>query len=146
MSINSAGNELRSEMQKLGAREFEIVSLSADPVRGLAALHYAYSKNAENPIPYAIKVYDNADWNPSGEKRRVATNLSVETQCEHCGGDRFVLVSTRPVEQSGWGRDHNLTPSPDEVYEEYAPCSHCNADANTARWTPDGTRLETAPR
>ena len=118
---------LRSALEKLGAREFEIVALSMDAHRGLAALAVAQSKGVDRPIPYAIKLFDSPDWQPSGEKRRQATNVVVERTCAHCQGDRFVIVTEGP-----------------RMYDEsYAPCEKCNASANTERWVGN-QRLETA--
>lgn len=128
---NSSTDELRSALEKLGAREFEIVALSMDPARGLAALALAQRKGVERPIPYAIKLFDSADWNPSGEARRLATNQYVEKRCPACGGDRFVAVL------DNWK----------VLYAEtYAPCKVCNADANTEFWTVSGEKFESRPR
>ena len=122
--------DLRTALQGLGAREFEIVALSMDPHRGLAALATAQTRGVDRPVPYAIKLFDSPDWQPSSEKQRIATNRSVERKCAHCGGDRFVPVTSGPG-----------------LYEEtYAPCKVCNAGANTTRYSVDGTRLETAPQ
>lgn len=119
---------LRRALESHGAREFEQVALTMDADRGLAALNYAVEKGATQPIAYAIKLFDNEAWQPSGERRRIATNQHVERTCTHCGGDRFIQVSDG-----------------DELYAEtYAPCKSCNANANTSRWLIDGTRRETA--
>ena len=129
MSTNSSSDDLRTELSRLGAREFEQVALSMDPARGLAALALAQRKGVDNPIPYAIKLFDSPDWHPSGEVRRQATNVSVEKSCPHCGGDRFILVSDAP-----------------ELYgETYAPCAHCNATSDTTRYVGSERRV-TAPR
>lgn len=131
MNTNNSSDGLRSELEKLGAREFEIVALSMDPVRGLAAIEYALAKGAERPIPYAIKMFDNEDWQPSGERARRATNLAVERKCSACGGDRFVAVTHDPSMLYG---------------ETYAPCAACNADSSTEFWTVDGRKFESAAR
>ena len=131
LTTNNPSEDLRGALEKLGAREFEIVALSMDPARGLAALAYAQLKGAENPIPYAIKVFDNPDWQPSGESRRVATNLSVDMKCVHCEGDRFVTVTDDPSVLYG---------------ETYAPCVYCNKDANTEFWTADGRKFVSPAR
>lgn len=126
---NSTDGDLRIRMQKLGARDFEIVALMMDETRGHAALDYA-EERAENPIPYAIAMFDNPDWQPRAAQRRIATNLVVDKTCQHCGGDRFVVVTDGPG-----------------LYEEtYAPCRECNAETNTARWSATGERLVTAPQ
>ena len=70
-------DELRKELTRLGAREYEIVALTMEPKRGLAALRYALMKGAEHPISYAIKVFDKEEWHPSGEVHRRGVNLSV---------------------------------------------------------------------
>lgn len=132
MTNNNSGTEemLRKELSALGAREFEVVALTMDADRGLAALHYATTKGADHPLPYAIKLFDDPDWQPSGEVKRQATNLSVERTCSHCGGDRFVPVT------AGLG-----------LYEEtYAPCVKCNANANTEFWTVRGEKHVTVAR
>lgn len=128
MNDNTA-DQLKSALASHGAREFEVVALSLDPHRALSALNYAVAKGAEHPISYAIKLFDNENWKPSGETRRVAVNQSVDKTCTHCGGDRFVPVT------AGLG-----------PYEEtYAPCKVCNAGANTVRWVGN-ERRETVPR
>jgi hypothetical protein len=117
-------------MNRLGARDFEIVALSMDAERGLAALAYAQTKGADNPIAYAIKLFDSNEWQPRGENRRLLTNVSVDKRCDHCGGDRFVPVD------AGLG-----------LYEEtYAPCVKCNANANTEFWTVRGEKHVTEAR
>lgn len=131
MSTKNTSEILGTEMRRLGAREFELVALSMDPARGLAALEYAKAKGAENPIPYAIKMFDNADWHPSGEKARVATNLAVDVRCAACGGDRFVAITDNPSVLYG---------------ETYAPCAVCNAKANTEFWTARGERFVSPAR
>jgi hypothetical protein len=132
MSNNNPGTEetLRKELGSLGAREFEMVALTMEPDRGLAALRYATTKGVDHPIPYAIKIFDNPDWQPSGEKRRLATNQSVDITCPHCGGDRFVVATDDPAALYG---------------ESYAPCSKCNAQADTTRYVGQERRV-TAPR
>ena len=131
MNNNNPSTEgtLRKELAALGAREFEIVALTMEPERGLAALRYALSRGVDYPIPYATKMFDNPDWHPSGEKKRQATNVSVETSCPHCGGDRFILVDD----------------SPDLYGETYSPCAHCNAASDTTRYVANERRV-TAPR
>jgi hypothetical protein len=120
---------LKSALEKLGAREFEMVALSLDPHRGLAALTVAQQRGVEHPISYAIKLFDSPDWQPEYAKKPLATNVAVEVTCSNCGGDRFALVT------AGLG-----------LYEEtYAPCRECNAAANTKRWVRN-ERRETLPR
>lgn len=119
---------LRTALESHGAREFEVVALSMDAHRGLAAFNVAVQRGADNPIQYAIALFDKPDWQPKGETRRVATNQSVERTCAHCGGDRFVP----------------LAESVTELYvEQHAPCKVCNPTANTRRWVGTEAR-ETA--
>lgn len=134
MSTNNAGDDLRTEMQKLGAREFEIVALAMDPLRGSAALAYAINRGADNPISYAIKIFDNPDWQPSGETRRRAVNVHARpTACQTCDGDRFVVVNMRKAGEKGVTGAN---------FEEYAPCPDCNhQDAGFFRF--DGTKAST---
>ncbi len=79
MNTQQPGTEerLRSELLRLGAREFEIAALTLVPNRGASALKYALMKQAEYPIAYAIKIFDDPDWHPSGEKPRQGVNLHV---------------------------------------------------------------------
>lgn len=140
---NSTEDTLRTALESHGAREFEVVALTMDAGRGLAALNYALTKGAERPVSYAIKLFDSPDWHPSGETRRVATNLAVDVICPHCGGDRFVVVATRQPEQTEWMRQNGIRPSSEPI-EEYAPCKVCNAGVNTTRWV-ENERRETQP-
>ena len=127
---NPASEEtLRKELGALGAREFEIVALTMDVDRGLAALRYAVSRGVDHPIPYAIACFDNDERIPTGAKKRKPTNVSVEVKCSHCGGDRFVVV----------------TDGPGPYEETYAPCAQCNPRADTHRFVVH-ERYETAPR
>lgn len=78
MKINPGNDEiLRKELLALGARPYELVALGMEPVRGLAALHFAQAKGVERPIAYAIVLFDDPDWNPSGESKRKGTNRHV---------------------------------------------------------------------
>lgn len=128
--LNKAAATLRDTLVSYGAREFEIVALSENPERGLAAIQYAVERGVERPLPYAIAVYDNPDWQPKGAKPRHATNLFAESRCKHCGGNRLVLI----------------TDDPKTLYAEtYAPCKECNPSANTVYYRVDGTRMATKP-
>jgi hypothetical protein len=82
---------LRSELLRLGAREFEIAALTLVPRRGEAALKYALAREVDHPIGYAIKVFDDPDWHPAGEKPRQGVNLHAESGPYH-------LPSPRPKE------------------------------------------------
>lgn len=122
--------EYTSYLRTLGAREYEVVALQMDQKRGLAAIALAVERNADRPVPYALKMFDDPSWEPEKAKPVLKTNQSVEVVCPDCGGDRFVLVTDGP-----------------EFYgETYAPCARCNADTNTTRWLVTGERLTTAPR
>lgn len=127
--MNNSSDELRKELTALGAREFQIVALSGDPERGLAAIAEARRRGVEHVVGYAITIFDNAAWTPTGELRR-GTNLHVEKVCTHCGGDRFVPVT------DDW---RNL------YGETWAPCIECNAEADTKRWAGNERRV-TAPQ
>lgn len=119
----------QQELQKRGAREFQVAALAGDENRALAAIAEAERRGIEHVISYAMTLYEDPSWSPTGAKSRVLTNQSVDRACTHCGGDRFVPVTV------GAG-----------LYEEtYAPCFHCNSEANTVRWVRD-ERRETAPR
>ena len=128
--LKNSGNEakLRSELSSLGARDFEIVALAMNPERGLAALHFAVAKGVDRPVPYAIAIFDNPQWNPSGAKPRQATNVATEVTCSHCDGHRFVVV----------------TDEPGPYGETWAPCAHCNSQADTDRWVAGERRRTSA--
>lgn len=131
MSSTNSSEGLRNELVRLGAREFEIVALLMDPARGAAALDVAVSKGASHPIAYAIKVFDNPDWQPSGETRKKAVNVHARpTACQTCDGDRFVVVKMRPAVP---GKVSGAN------FEEYAPCPDCN-DQDASFWRADGTK------
>ena len=128
MKTSTPANDLRTALGQLGAREYEIVALSMEPERGLAALASAQEKRVEHPIAYAIKLFDSADWQPRGEKKTPLVNASVDIRCNTCGGDRFVFVSTANV-----------------LYgETVKPCPSCNASVNAGFWRTDGSRFEVA--
>lgn len=129
MKTTTPANDLRTVLGQLGAREFEVVALSMDPNRALAALDYAQAKGIERPVPYAIKLFDSPDWQPSGAKRRLDTNVAVKVTCAMCNGDRFVAVLNDPTIPYG---------------ETYKLCSSCNASADAGFWKADGSRFEVA--
>ena len=143
MKKDNTAEDLRRELQALGAREFEVVALAMDSGRGLSALHYALAQGAEHPIAYTIKVFDNPDWQPSGERPRRATNLNAPaTTCATCGGDRFVVVATRPVTASVWMKEHGIEPPEGAVEEEWAPCPDCSPQ-DVSFYRHDGSRFVT---
>ncbi len=125
MTDEEYANFLRAQ----GAREFEVVALQMDQKRGLAAVALAIERGADRPIPYALKMFDDPTWEAVKTKPVLKTNQSVEKNCPHCGGDRFVLVTDGPG-----------------LWEEtYAPCKECNSKANT--WREVGSeRRVTQPR
>lgn len=123
--------DFKEELQKRGAREFQIVALSSDQDRALAAITEAERRGVQSVIAYAITLYDDPAWVPKGQKfRPQSTNLSVDVVCPACGGDRFVVV----------------TAEVDSLYgETYAPCAKCNSKADTSRWVGNERRV-TVPR
>jgi len=140
MKKDNTQDDLRRELQALGAREFEVVALTMDSARGLSALHYALAQGAEHPISYAIKVFDNPDWQPSGERPRHAVNIHAPaSECATCGGDRFVVVGMRPVIASVWMKEHGIEPPETEGIEEMAACPDCNP-VDTAFTRFDGSK------
>jgi hypothetical protein len=143
LKTDNTADDLRRELQAHGAREFEVVALAMDSARGLSALHYALAQGAEHPIAYAIKVFDNPDWQPSGERPRRATNLNAPaTVCATCGGDRFVVVSTRPVTASVWMKERGIEPPAGAVEEEWGSCPECNPQ-EVSFWRADGSKFVT---
>jgi hypothetical protein len=56
-----------------------------------------------------------------------AANLhAAVTDCQTCGGDRFVVVSLRKPAQSVWMTERGLKAQEDQMIEEYAGCPDCN--------------------
>jgi hypothetical protein len=136
--------DFTQELRKLGAREFQVVALSADPERALAAIEATRSKgHVEHLIAYALTLFDDPEWRPSGERPRRATNLAAPAStCATCGGDRFVVVATRPVTASVWMKEHGIEPPEGAVEEEYAPCPDCNPQ-DVSFYRHDGSRFVT---
>lgn len=99
----------------------------------MAAIAEAERRGVDSVIPYALTLFDDPSWSPRGSRMKPAqmTNLSVDRKCDHCGGDRFVVVTYAPSVPYG---------------ENYAPCAACNADTNTEFWTADGRRFVSPPR
>ncbi len=131
MNNPSSDEQLRRELNSLGAREFEIVALTLDARRGMSALKQARDKGVEHPVAYAIKLFDSETWSPQGEARRLVTNTFADVKCKVCDGHRMVLVSDDP-----------FTP----YAETWAPCRVCNAECDTGFYRTDGTRLKALPR
>ena len=130
-------------MGRLGAREFEMVALEMNPERGLAALAFAQGKGVEHPISYAIKIFDDPEWQPRGEKRTPLVNAVVEVRCSTCNGDRMIVHRERKPEQTGWMIAHGIKPT-EHVIEEMKPCPKCNASVNTGFWKANGEHFEVA--
>ena len=129
MKTTTPANDLRTALERLGAREFEMVALEMDPHRGLAALAYAQQKGVEHPIAYAIKIFDSPEWQPRGEKKTPIVNASVKVECQTCNGDRFVFVTDNPNLPYG---------------QTVKPCPKCNASVDAGFWRADGSRFEVA--
>lgn len=63
-----------------------------------------------------------------------------DVPCLTCNGDRFVVVSTRPVKQSSWMADKGITPPKNAAIEEHAPCPSCNPALDTEFYRFDGSK------
>lgn len=73
------------------------------------------------------------------ERKPAVTNASTApTDCQTCGGDRFVVVGTRPVVASPWMDEHKIVPPKDAAEEEVAPCPDCNP-VEVSWYRPDGS-------
>jgi len=129
MKTTTPDQDLRTALEKAGAREFEMVALGMEPNRGLAALALAQAKGVDHPVSYAIKVFDNPEWQPRGEKKTPIVNAAVEVKCGMCGGDRFVFVTNDPKRLYG---------------ETVKPCPSCNASVDAGFWKANGERFEVA--
>jgi hypothetical protein len=71
------------------------------------------------------------------QREQQATNQSTPwRQCGTCGGDRFVVVGTRPME-SHWMRERGLKSR--GAIEEMAACPQCAAALDTSFRRYDGT-------
>lgn len=82
-----------------------------------------------------VRVFEEANRTPA-----LASNRSAPvSECVTCGGDRFVVVGTRPPLQSPWMKEHGITPPANASIEEMAPCPDCNAAANTEFRRFDGS-------
>ena len=63
------------------------------------------------------------------------TNLHAKTtDCQTCGGDRFVTVRLRSPEQTAWMAEKNIRPSRTSFFEEVAPCPDCHRGAYDLYW------------
>ena len=131
MNNPSSDEQLRRELNSVGARDIEVVALTMDANRGLAALKAAKDKGVEHPVAYAIKLFDSATWSTPSAARALVTNTFADVKCKVCDGHRMVLVSDDP-----------FTP----YAETWAPCAACNGECDTAFYRTDGTRLKALPR
>lgn len=123
--------DFKETLRSKGAREFHIVALGTDEERALAAIAEAERRGVDQPIPYALTLFEDPTWTPRGRAQRVQlTNQAVEVTCVNCGNDRFVPVTADVTVLYG---------------ESYAPCQYCNAGADTSRWVGQERRV-TAPR
>ena len=79
----------------------------------------------------------------SGRTRGLTNQESkVGEACQTCGGDRFVVVGTRPAIQTVWMKERGISPAEDAAFEEVAGCPDCNPNQVTMRrW--DGTLIAT---
>ena len=67
----------------------------------------------------------------TAQRKVPATNQAATSDCPTCGGDRFVLVGTRPAQASIWMRERGLEPR--GGLEEMAPCPDCGPDVKPLR-------------
>jgi len=73
-------------------------------------------------------------------ERPKGTNLNAPaTTCATCGGDRFVVVQTRPVTASVWMKEHGIEPPEGAVEEEWGPCPECGPK-DVSWWRHDGSK------
>lgn len=106
---------LTAELAKLSPTTIQRQRLESDPVRGLAAIAKAHEVGANNPLSYAISVFNSSTFET--KKPPPSVNRSVQVSCQTCGGDRFVEWEQQEPPYA----------------ESYAPCPACNADCNTLR-------------
>lgn len=137
--------DFKEELRRAGAREFQVVSLSDDPERALAAIAQAREKGVEHVVGYAISLYEDPAWRPSGERPRKATNQAVEVECAECGGDRFVVHRYRAPQQSAWMRERGIEiPASADPIEEMKPCPSCNPTVDASFFRVDGSKFRVA--
>jgi hypothetical protein len=98
--------------------------LAKNPSRALACLEAAMHKGAGPGL--AVHMFDAGDHPSKRERTTPRTNLhAAPSSCQICGGDRFVVVSTRVPQQSAWMKEHGIEPNEAELIEEYGPCPKC---------------------
>ncbi len=115
-------------LQSKGAREFHIAALSGDETRALAAIETAEQKGVEHVLGYALTLYENPSWAPTGAKSRQITNTFADVNCPVCHKDRFVWV----------------TDDPEPYGETVKPCPRCNAGVDAGFWKANGERFVVA--
>jgi hypothetical protein len=72
------------------------------------------------------------------QRDQQATNQSAPSRnCVTCSGHRFVLVSTRPMEETRRMREFGQKPRGE--IEEYAPCPSCHEGCDVSFRRHDGT-------
>ena len=74
-------------------------------------------------------------------ERPKGTNLHADaTACATCGGNRSVVVSTRPAKQSAWMREQGIEFPAGAELEEMAPCPECSS-VEVSFWRFDGSKF-----
>ena len=78
------------------------------------------------------------------ERQPRGTNLAPHKAdgCQTCGGDRFVVVGTRPATQTRRMIEQGIAPHEESSFEEYAPCPACGC-GEVSFWRLDGSRFVT---
>ena len=75
--------------------------------------------------------------------RPKGTNLNAPaSECQTCGGDRFVVVAMRPVQATTWMHEHGIEPAEGAAIEEMAPCPACHP-AEVSWYRYDGRKMTT---
>lgn len=67
------------------------------------------------------------------------TNRHASVDCQTCGGDRFVHVSSRKSKRTAWMETKGIEPNDQHLVEEYASCPDCNASCATSFRRYSGT-------
>lgn len=69
-----------------------------------------------------------------------ATNQATPaTECDTCGGDRFVPFALRKPTTTIWMQQRGIKADEAAMIEEMAPCPHCNSSADTGFRRHDGS-------
>ena len=126
--LQALTEDFRAKAFDFGIKGETVARMSKSPERALACLEEAIRRMAGPGL--AVHMFDDGDF-PQPPPRK-GTNLhSAITACPTCDGDRFIVYSTRPSEQSMWMKEHGLEAK--GYSEQMAPCPDCNAEANTRR-------------